>query len=44
MTTEQIRAFQERILPYLERTQDKEELLQVCEMAVQAHRMEEPKE
>lgn len=36
MTTEQIRAFQERVLPYLERVKDKEELVQVCELALQA--------
>lgn len=44
MTTEQILAFRERVLPYLEREKDKEELIQVCEMAMrtsQADRQEE---
>lgn len=40
MTTEQIRAFQERVLPYLERTRDKEELIRVCELAMRTSQEE----
>lgn len=44
VTTEEIHAFQERVLPYLERAQDKQELLRVCEMAIQANQAGQPEE